>query len=162
MTGATDYGRNWMPHESLPTARLRLEPWDESHTALLVRLSAMTAVMRFIGDGTLWPRARAEDVAAANREHWRRHGFGWRAAVDRETGEAIGDEGFEQVGAPSLLARIQPANEASLAVARAIGLTRESESRGLGGEPIAVLRVTAEDWRGSQTRAPVRPVRSRA
>jgi hypothetical protein len=50
-----------------------------------------------------------------------------------------------------VLARIQPANAASLAVAAAVGLTPETESVGRAGEPIAVLRLSAERWRKIQT-----------
>jgi pimeloyl-ACP methyl ester carboxylesterase/RimJ/RimL family protein N-acetyltransferase len=175
--------------EALRTEQLRLEPWSDAHTELLVELSAMPEVMRHIGDGTPWPHTKACDVAGANREHWRRHGFGWRAAytraselpigllalsfagqgagVDageyeigwwlhpaawgrglaREGATAIRDEAFHRVGAPSIVARIQPANHASLRVAAAIGLTHESETTGRMGEPAAVLRLTGEDWR---------------
>ncbi len=175
--------------ETLCTPRLRLEPWAESHSEILVRLAALPDVTRYIGDGEPWPADRARALAQANLEHWRRHGFGWRAAVETASGRAIGlvalgfagdgagvdedeyeigwwldptqwgrglaregalalrDEAFARVGAPSVLARIQPANAASLAVARALGLTPESTSTGRAGEPIAVLRMTAAQCR---------------
>lgn len=75
---------------ALETARLRLEPWDEAHTPLLVRLSAIPEVMRHIASGEVWAPDKAEQVARDKREHWTRHGFGWRAAIDRSTGEAVG------------------------------------------------------------------------
>jgi pimeloyl-ACP methyl ester carboxylesterase/RimJ/RimL family protein N-acetyltransferase len=175
--------------EPLCTERLRLQPWSDAHTELLVELSAMPSVVRYIGDGAPWPRTRTHAVATANREHWRRHGFGWRAAytpiaeqpiglfalsfagpgagVDadeyeigwwlhpavwgqglaREGAMAVRDEAFNRVGAPSIVARIQPTNHVSLRLAAAIGLTHESETTGRMGEPAAVLRLTAGDWR---------------
>ncbi len=177
-----------MEDGTLLTARMRLEPWDDSHTELLVRLSALSQVTRFIGDGTVWSSFRATELSRAIREHWRRHGFGWRVAVERETDAQIGllalsfagpgsgveageyeigwwfdpafwgrglaregapavrDEAFTRLEAPSILARIQPANGASLSVAAAIGLTPESESQGRFGETITVLRLTAATW----------------
>jgi RimJ/RimL family protein N-acetyltransferase len=75
---------------ALDTARLRLERWDEPHTALLVRLSAIPEVMEHIASGEVWAPDKAEQVARDKREHWVRHGFGWRAAIDRSTGEAVG------------------------------------------------------------------------
>ncbi len=174
---------------TLVTPRLTLEPWSEHHTELAQTLASIPGVMRYIGDGRPWPAQRARELAAANREHWRRHGFGWRVGVDRETGHAVGfyalnfagpgagvdaaeyeigwwlepaswgrglaregaaavrDEAFERLGAPSLLARIQPANGPSLAVARAIGLREDSRSYGRAGEPIDVLRLGAQRWR---------------
>src|SRR5690242_19707823 len=74
----------------IDTARLRLHRWEEAHAELLVRLSAMPEVVRHIGPGEPWPRARAEEVAAAQLRHWTEHGFGWRAAVEKSTGEAVG------------------------------------------------------------------------
>ncbi|MFZ1993869.1 MAG: GNAT family N-acetyltransferase [Solirubrobacteraceae bacterium] len=71
----------------------------------------------------------------------------WGRGLAREGAGAVRDEAFERVGAPSILARIQPANAASLAVAAAIGLAYESDSVGRGGEPISVLRLDAERWR---------------
>jgi RimJ/RimL family protein N-acetyltransferase len=71
----------------------------------------------------------------------------WGRGLGREGAAAVRDEAFERVGAPSIVARIAPANAASLAVAAAIGLDHESQSTGRGGEPIAVLRLSAPRWR---------------
>jgi RimJ/RimL family protein N-acetyltransferase len=182
-----------VPFETLTTARLRLEPWSDRHTEMLVRLAADPAVTRYIGDGAPWPQSRTAALAVDLCEDWRRHGFGWRAAIETETAAPIGlaalnfagagagvaadeyeigwwldpaawgrglareaaaalrDEAFSRLRAPSVLARIQPANAASLAVAAAVGLTPETESVGRAGEPIAVLRLSAERWRKIQT-----------
>ena len=71
----------------------------------------------------------------------------WRQGLTSEGARAIRDEAFGRVGAPSLIARILPGNDASLGVARGLGLAVEGESTGRGGERILVLRV----------RAPARP-----
>ncbi|HEY3725570.1 MAG TPA: GNAT family N-acetyltransferase [Solirubrobacteraceae bacterium] len=178
-----------MPFEALTTARLRLEPWSDDHTELLVRLAASPQVTRYIGDGVPWPESRASALAAQLRQDWQRQGFGWRAAIEIENGDQVGlaaltyagagagvaadeyeigwwldpaawgrglaregaaavrDEAFARLKAPSVLARIQPTNGASLAVAAAIGLTHETESVGRAGERIAILRLTADRWR---------------
>jgi len=168
----------------IETERLVLEPWAPSHTALLERLSAMPDMTRFVGDGSTWSRERAESVAAAQRDHWRIHGFGWRVAVERGTGREIGfialnfagdgterlardeyeigwwidphasgrgyareggaavrDEAFGALGAPSVVARIQPANRASRGVAEALGLTLEFETVSEGWVPTVVYRL---------------------
>jgi RimJ/RimL family protein N-acetyltransferase len=78
----------------------------------------------------------------------------WGRGLAREGAAAVRDEAFQRVGAPSILARIAPANAGSLAVAAAIGLLHESESTGRGGETIAVLRLTAETWRPSRSPSP--------
>jgi RimJ/RimL family protein N-acetyltransferase len=76
----------------------------------------------------------------------------WGRGLAREGATAVRDEAFACVGAPSVVARIQPANAGSLAVAAAIGLTYETDSVGRGGEPIAVLRLAADRWRDEISR----------
>ena len=180
---------------TLTTPRLRLEPWSAGHAALLSELAAQAQVMRFIGDGSLWTAERARDVSAAAEEHWRRHGFGWRAIVERATGRGIGlgmlafagegsgidpgeyeigwwlapavwgqgfgreagaalrDEAFSPaIAAPSVVARIQPGNAASLALARSLGLTVERTGTGRQGEAMLVLRLTRPDQGRETTR----------
>jgi RimJ/RimL family protein N-acetyltransferase len=181
-----------VPPRPLLTPRLRLEPWSEDHTEMLVSLAGLPEVVRYIGDGAPWSEGRALELDARNRAHWRGHGFGWRAAIDRETEAQIGlaalnfagegagvdageyeigwwfhpsvwgcgfareaaiavrDEGVQRLGAPSLVARIQPGNAASLRLAGAIGMQWERDGMGRAGEPIAVLRLTA-----ARSRAPV-------
>jgi RimJ/RimL family protein N-acetyltransferase len=171
----------------LETARLRLHRWDETHTDLLVRLSAMPELTRFVGPGTTWPRARAEEVAATQRRRWSEHGFGWRPAVESATGELVGfialnfagegtagldageyeigwwlappawgrgfaregaeavrDEALGALGAPSLVARIHPANARSIAVAEGIGLARDFETTGRSGDPVVIYRLAPD------------------
>lgn len=152
-----------------------------------MRLSALPEVARFLMDGTPWARADAEARSADQVRHWREHGFGWRAAADRATGELVGlmalsradgltpgvpageheigwwldpavwgrglaregaaairDEAFA-LGAPTIVARIQPENTASIAVAEALGLRRELASTGRVGEPLLVYRLARAD-----------------
>ena len=82
----------------LETPRLRLTPWAETDAALLARLSSVPSVMRFVGSGELWSAEVAERVATKQQAHWRRHGFGWRTAADKATGEALGFAALNLVG----------------------------------------------------------------
>ena len=75
---------------ALETARLRLEPWTPEHGAMLARLAALPEVMRHVGTGAVWSAAEAEERSARMLVHWRTHGFGWRAAVERTSGRTIG------------------------------------------------------------------------
>ena len=75
---------------------------------------------------------------------WWLHPDAWGRGLAREAGAAVRDHGFAELAAPSQVARIQPANAASLAVARALGLGWESDCTGRLQEPIAILRLTAE------------------
>jgi RimJ/RimL family protein N-acetyltransferase len=114
--------------------------------------------------------------------HWRDHGFGWRAAVERDSGADVGlialnraegaagladddfevgwwidpvhwgngyateggraivDEAFTRLDAPSVVARVQPENAASLRVAAALGLTVENDAVDRFGKPVRILR----------------------
>ncbi|MGH2875747.1 MAG: GNAT family N-acetyltransferase [Solirubrobacteraceae bacterium] len=133
-----------MPRNALPravqTSRLLLEPWDESHTALLRRLALTPAVVRHIGDGTTWSEARIQDVARHNREHWREHGFGWRVARMRER---VG----RPAGAPIGLIALSYAGEGAGIDAREheIGwwLAPDAWGRGLAREGAAAVRDEA-------------------
>ena len=170
--------------DALETERLRLEPWAPEHAGMLARLAALPDVMRHIANGALWSPARAEELSAGMLVHWHMHGFGWRAAVERESGHAVGlialahpradvaeldvedheigwwmdpavwgrgyateggraivAEAFGRLGAPSVVARVQPANAASLAICAALGLEPEREAIGTFGEPVRVLRL---------------------
>ena len=168
---------------ALETARLRLEPWAPAHGGMLARLAALPAMMRHVGSGATWTAAEAEQRSARVLVHWRAHGFGWRAAVERDTGHAVGliavnlagpdvaelddhdyeigwwiepaawgkgyategghaivDEAFARLGAPSVVARVRPANAASLAVAAALGLEHERDAVDRHGLPVGILR----------------------
>jgi RimJ/RimL family protein N-acetyltransferase len=65
----------------------------------------------------------------------------WGRGFAVEGGLAIRDEAFDRVGAPSVVARVHPANAPSLAVAARLGLTREYDGEGAAGVPVAVLRL---------------------
>jgi RimJ/RimL family protein N-acetyltransferase len=54
--------------------------------------------MRYIGSGVTWDRARADATFEWALSHWQEHGFGWRSALDRTTGEWLGFVGLNYVG----------------------------------------------------------------
>jgi RimJ/RimL family protein N-acetyltransferase len=85
----------------------------------------------------------------------------WGRGLAREGAAGVRDDAFARVGAPSILARIAPANAASLGVAAATGLTHERRSVGRTGEPIAVLRLGAERWRDEFSSRPGSPPAAR-
>jgi RimJ/RimL family protein N-acetyltransferase len=168
----------------LETARLRLEPWTEDATDVVVRLSAMPEMTRFVNRGEVWTPERAAEVSARQAAHWERHGFGWHLAVEHETGQPVGfialnftddttvglpagdheigwwidpeyqrrgfasegaaalrDHAFSELGAPSLVARLQPENLASARTAESIGMKFECETTTGDGLPTALYRL---------------------
>jgi RimJ/RimL family protein N-acetyltransferase len=111
----------------LETERLRLEQWAPRHGVLLARLAAQPEVMRHVGTGEPWTpegSARRHERALA---HWRHHG-------------AIVDGAFTRLGAPSVVARVQPANLASLRIAAALGLTPDRDAIDRDGQTVRILR----------------------
>jgi RimJ/RimL family protein N-acetyltransferase len=167
----------------LETARLRLVPWTPAHGGMLARLAGMPEVMQHVGNGAPWSAAEAAERSARVLVHWRTHGFGWRAAVERSTGRTVGlialnlagaevaeladddheigwwlepaawgrgyateggraivEEAFTRLGAPSVVARVRPANAASLRVAAALDLTSERDVVDRHGLPVRILR----------------------
>ncbi|HWE13733.1 MAG TPA: GNAT family N-acetyltransferase [Solirubrobacteraceae bacterium] len=71
----------------------------------------------------------------------------WGQGLGREGAVALREEAFERLTAPGILARIQPENAPSLAVARALGLTADGETSGRTGERISVLSLSEAGWR---------------
>ncbi|WNV82117.1 GNAT family N-acetyltransferase [Umezawaea sp. Da 62-37] len=71
---------------TITTARLSLVPWRDEHLVDLMVLASDERVVRLIGDGKPWNRDYATDRHRAVLAHWRRHGYGWRAVLDRKTG----------------------------------------------------------------------------
>ena len=57
---------------------------------MLARLGAIPSVVRYVGSGEIWSREKSQQVHDRQVEHWRRHGFGWRAAVEKASGSQLG------------------------------------------------------------------------
>ncbi len=58
--------------------------------------------MRFIGRGVTLDRQQAAEQLANYVAHWARHGYGLRAAVERESDEVIGFVGVARAGQPGV------------------------------------------------------------
>jgi len=67
----------------------------------------------------------------------------WGRGFAREGATAIRDEALNTLKASSVIARIQPANTRSIAVAECTGLTLDFTTTGNSGEPVAVYRLRA-------------------
>jgi RimJ/RimL family protein N-acetyltransferase len=68
----------------------------------------------------------------------------WRRGLATEAALAVRDDAFDRLGAPNVVARLQPDNLGSAAVARRIGMIHERDATGLWGEPVAIYRGWAE------------------
>jgi len=95
------------------------------------------ACLNFLGDGA------AAGVAADELEvGWWLWPARWGQGYASEAAEAIRDEAFAHLGAPSVVGRIQPENAASRAVAERIGMYEERTTTGRFGEKILLYRAT--------------------
>jgi RimJ/RimL family protein N-acetyltransferase len=65
---------------------------------MLTRLAADPLVVRYVGDGQCWSAEKAAKVSRRVLAHWHAHGFGWRAAVDKRSGESVGIAAFNYAG----------------------------------------------------------------
>ncbi len=88
----------------IETERLLLRPWrdDAADLAAYLRISSDPDVMRHIADGRTLDRERAAEQLTRFVEHWERHGYGLRAAVERDSGEVVGFVGVMRAGQPGV------------------------------------------------------------
>ena len=91
--------------------------------------------LNFVGEGTEGLDPKEYEIGWwVAPEHW---GKGYA----REGAQAVRDYGFNDLSAPSLVARIRPENAASIRVAAAIGMSHELDTTGSAGEPCSVYRL---------------------
>lgn len=90
--------------ETLATPRLLLRRWRADDLDAYAELSGDPEVMRHIGAGVPYTREQSRLSLDAFRNHWERHGFGLRAAVERESGTLIGMLGVQRAGEPGVAA----------------------------------------------------------
>lgn len=90
--------------DPIETERLLLRPWrdDEADRDAYARLCADAEVMRHIGAGVTLDREQAAEQLRGFVAHWERHGYGLRAAVERDSGEVVGFVGVMRAGQPGV------------------------------------------------------------
>ena len=143
------------PLSALVTGRLVLEPWAESRREDLARLATIPEVVRHIGDGEIWSRERADEVFDRNLRHWDEHGFGWRSALDRESGAWLGFLGLSYV--PGDAVDSSPERRRDRLVASPGGLGPRARHRGCASGSGRGLRAR----RPAPDHRPLRPTEPR-
>jgi RimJ/RimL family protein N-acetyltransferase len=88
--------------------------------------------LNFAGEGTAGLGAREYEIG------WWLAPEAWGRGFAREGAVAIRDEAFNTLMAPSVVARVQPANARSIAVAESVGLSLGFTTTGKSGEAVAV------------------------
>ncbi|MBN3753483.1 GNAT family N-acetyltransferase [Paraburkholderia sp. Tr-20389] len=74
----------------LETARLRLEPFDETHFAGLLALNSDPVVMQYLGDGSIATAMEVQATIDSARQRWDQFGFSWWSIIRKDNGEIIG------------------------------------------------------------------------
>ena len=82
---------------TLETARLRLEPWDDTHFDRFALFMRDLDVIRYVRREPL-DRDRALELHERSLAEWNLHGFGKRAIVERETDRWLGFVELSLVG----------------------------------------------------------------
>jgi RimJ/RimL family protein N-acetyltransferase len=122
--------------EILETERLLLEPWHSERRSAWRLICADPEVMRYIGGGQTWTHAEADEVFDWALAHWGEHGFGWRSAVEKTTGNWLGFVGLNRPGPRA--AAMKPEE-----VEIGWWLVRDRWGEGLASEGAVVLRDEA-------------------
>lgn len=81
----------------IETARLLLRPWHADDLGAYLRLFADPQVVRFISDGRPLPAERVVGFSTHFLQQWRRRGFGPFAAIDKASGQWIGEIGLNHL-----------------------------------------------------------------
>jgi RimJ/RimL family protein N-acetyltransferase len=98
------------------------------------------AALNYLGEGTVGLDAYEFEIG------WWLLPSAWGCGFASEGACAVCQEAFARVGAPSVVARLQPDNVASVGVAARLGMSHQFDTTGHFGERVAVYRVRATDW----------------
>ena len=139
-------GQCWPPERAADMSRGAVEHWRANGFGWRVAIEKDTdepvgfAALNYLGEGTAGLDAFEFEIG------WWLDPSAWRRGFASEGARAICKEAFERVGAPSVVARLQPDNVASARVAMRIGMSHEFETTGRFGERVAVYRLLTADW----------------
>ena len=138
-------GQCWSPQRIDEVSRIVTEHWrvNEFGWRVVVHREADEPVgfcmLNYLGEGTAGLDPREFEIG------WWLVPAVWRQGLASEAAEAVCREAFERVGAPSVVARLQPDNHASAGVAARLGMSREFETTGRFGEVVSVYRLSRAD-----------------
>jgi RimJ/RimL family protein N-acetyltransferase len=95
---------------TLETPRLILRMPDTADVDALDELDSDPEVMRYIGDGSVHQRTKAQtaELVKNAKRRWDERGFGWLAATSRESGEFLGGV---MLAVPEFLPEVLPTVE---------------------------------------------------
>lgn len=136
-------GELWPEEKSDEVSRAAVSHWADHGSGWRVAADRATGHLvgfiglNFVGEGT--GRVEADEFELG----WWMDPSVWGLGFAREGAAAVRDAALNSLGAPGVIARIQPANRRSISVAESIGLTHDVDTTGKIGEPVSVYRLSA-------------------
>ena len=136
-------GQTWPTHTAEEISEKQRRHWEEHRFGWRAAVEKETErqvgfiALNFVGEGTAGLDPCEYEVG------WWLEPQAWGRGLAREGAEALCDEAFERLTAPSVVARIQPENKRSVRVARQVGLAFDFETTGNAGETVWVYRRPA-------------------
>jgi RimJ/RimL family protein N-acetyltransferase len=144
-------GVTWSAERSEEVGARQRQRWAELGFGWYAAVEAGTGqhvgfiALNFVGDGGVGLNPTDYEIGWwLAPDHWKR-GFVHEGAV------AVRDYAFRILEAPSVLARIQRANAASIRVAERLGLTLDRHTTDPLGTAIEIYRQTRSDWQAQAT-----------
>jgi RimJ/RimL family protein N-acetyltransferase len=134
-------GTTWSRAEAEKVAQAQCDHWTEhgfGWRAAVERAGGPEVgfvALSFAGEGTAGLDPREYELG------WWLDPAAWGRGFASEGGEAMVEEAFSRLAAPTVVARMQPQNLASIRVAEALGLSFDFETTGRTGEPLVVYRL---------------------
>ena len=134
-------GDPWPPLLAEDVARAERRHWEEhgfGWRAAIDRADGRgigLVSLNYAGEGTAGLDPGEREIG------WWLEPAAWGRGLGSEGAAALRDEAFVVLGMPSIIARIQPENDASLGVARALGMEFDFATTGRSGEAIVVYRL---------------------
>ena len=133
-------GQPWSPERAEDVSRQIGRHWDAHGFGWRVAVEGTAAIgfiaLNYLGEGTAGLSPEEFEIG------WWLDPRAWGRGLAREGARAVRDEAFGRVGAPSIVARLQPENVASAGVAANLGMSPQFDTTGRFGEPLRVYRLT--------------------
>jgi [ribosomal protein S5]-alanine N-acetyltransferase len=139
-------GQRWSAEKAAEVSRAMVEHWRANGFGWRVAIERESdelvgfVALNRVGEGTAGLEPDEFEIG------WWLLPSVWGRGFASEGARAICQEAFTRVGAPRVVARLQPDNVASARVATHIGMSHEFDTTGRFGELVAVYRLLADDW----------------
>ncbi len=133
-------GQLWSPERAADVSGAMVKHWRANGFGWRVATEKESGeavgfiALNYLGEGAAGLDANEFEIG------WWLDPRAWGHGFASEGARAVAREAFERLGAPSIVARLQPDNLASARVATQIGMEHELDTTGRFGEPVAVYR----------------------